>query len=156
MASVNRVTLLGNVGRDPETRTAQSGDIIVSFSLATSESWKDKASGERKEQTEWHRVVVFDQQIAGVVEKYVVKGSQLYIEGQIQSRKYTDKDGIERQITEIVVPRFGGKLQMIGSAPGREEAPTNARQPASGSRREPARQQGYGGRNNDLDDDIPF
>jgi single-strand DNA-binding protein len=113
--SVNRAILIGNVGKDPEVRTMQSGDKIVNLSVATSESWKDKASGERKERTEWHRVVIFNQGIAGIAEKYVRKGSKVYIEGQIETRKWTDGNGVEKYSTEIVLRPFRGELTLLSS-----------------------------------------
>ncbi len=104
---MNRATLIGRVGRDPESRTFPSGDKVVSFSLATSESWRDKATGERKEKTEWHNISVFNDGIGRVADQYVKKGSRIAIEGAIQYRKFTDKDGNERTATEIVIPKFG-------------------------------------------------
>ena len=111
--SVNKVILVGNLGRDPEVRRMTSGDPVVNLSLATSESWRDKASGERKEKTEWHRVVIFNENLAKVAEQYLRKGSKIYIEGQLQTRKYTDKDGVEKYSTEIVLQRFRGELVML-------------------------------------------
>jgi single-strand DNA-binding protein len=111
--SVNKVILIGNLGRDPEVRSTQDGMKIVQLSLATSESWKDKASGERKEKSEWHRVVIFNEHIADVAEKYLRKGQKIYVEGQLQTRKWTDKDGAEKYTTEVVVPRFKGELTML-------------------------------------------
>ena len=113
--SINKVIILGNLGRDPEIRSAQDGSKIVSFSVATTESWKDKMSGERKDKTEWHRVVVFNANLADVCEKYLHKGSKVYIEGQLQTRKWQDKDGIEKYTTEIVIPRFRGELALLDS-----------------------------------------
>jgi single-strand DNA-binding protein len=113
--SVNKAIIVGNVGKDPEVRTMQSGDKIVNLSVATSESWKDKASGERKERTEWHRVVIFNQGIAGIAEKYVRKGSKVYIEGQIETRKWTDGNGVEKYSTEIVLRPFRGELTLLSS-----------------------------------------
>src|ERR1700680_5106047 len=101
MAGVSKVILVGSLGRDPEVRRTTAGDPIVNFSIATSESWRDKASGERKERTEWHRIVIFNENLAKVAEQYLRKGSKVYIEGQLQTRKYTDKDGQERQSTEV-------------------------------------------------------
>src|ERR1041385_6453369 len=98
--SVNKVILVGNLGKDPEVRRMPSGDPVVNLSIATSESWRDKASGERKEKTEWHRVVIFNQNLAEVAEKYLRKGSKIYLEGQLQTRKFTDKDGQQRSATE--------------------------------------------------------
>lgn len=111
--SVNKVILLGNVGRDPEVRTAQDGSKIVSFSVATSEYWKDKSSGERKDRTEWHRVVVFNTNLAEVCEKYLHKGSKVYLEGQLQTRKWQDQNGVEKYTTEVVIPRFRGELSLM-------------------------------------------
>ena len=110
--SVNKVILVGNLGRDPEARNTQAGGKIVSFSVATSESWNDKASGERKEKTQWHRVAIFNERLGEVAEKYLRKGSKVYIEGQLESRKYTDKDGQERETFEVVIGRFKGELTL--------------------------------------------
>ncbi|MFL1781087.1 Single-stranded DNA-binding protein [Candidatus Hepatincolaceae symbiont of Richtersius coronifer] len=112
---VNKVILLGNLGQDPEIRYAQSGSKIASFSVATSESWKDKISGERKTLTQWHKVVVFNDNLADVVEKYIKKGSKVYLEGALQSRKYTGSDGVEKNITEVVISQFKGEIQIIDS-----------------------------------------
>ena len=113
--SVNKVILVGNVGKDPEVRSSQDGSKIVNFSLATSETWNDRASGERKEKTEWHRVVVFNDRIGDVVEKYVRKGSKVYVEGALQTRKWTDQSGQEKYTTEIVIGRFKGELTLLDS-----------------------------------------
>lgn len=113
--SVNKVILVGNVGNDPEIRSLNSGDRVCNFSLATSESWRDKQSGERKEKTEWHRIVVFNDGLVGVIERYVKKGSKLYIEGQLQTRKWTDRDGNDKYTTEIVLQRYRGELAMLDS-----------------------------------------
>lgn len=116
--SVNKVILVGNLGRDPEVRAMQSGDKVVNLSIATSESWKDKATGEKKERTEWHRVVVFNQGIATVCERYLKKGAKVYIEGQLETRKWTDKDGLEKYSTEVVLRPFRGELTMLDSRGG--------------------------------------
>ncbi len=113
--SINKVIVLGNLGRDPEVRTAQDGSKIVSFSVATTESWKDKNSGERKDHTEWHRVVVFNPNLADICEKYLHKGSKVYLEGQLQTRKWQDKDGIEKYTTEVIIPRFKGEITLLDS-----------------------------------------
>jgi single-strand DNA-binding protein len=113
--SVNKVILVGNVGQDPDIRTTQDGREIATFSLATSESWKDKNSGERKEKTEWHRVVIFSQGLVGIVKSYVKKGSKLYLEGSLQTRKWTDKDGAEKFTTEIVLQNFNSVMQILDS-----------------------------------------
>src|ERR1700709_1878153 len=111
--SVNKVILVGNLGRDPEVRRLTSGGPVVNLSIATSESWRDKASGERKEKTEWHRVVIFNENLAKVAEQYLKKGAKVYLEGQLQTRKYTDKDGAEKYSTEIVLQKFRGELVML-------------------------------------------
>jgi single-strand DNA-binding protein len=113
--SVNKVILVGNLGKDPEIRTMQSGGKVCNLSVATSESWNDKASGERKEKTEWHRVVIFDDRLADVCEKYLRKGRKVYLEGQLQTRKWTDQEGKERYSTEVVLQRFRGELQILDS-----------------------------------------
>jgi single-strand DNA-binding protein len=118
MSSVNKVILVGNVGRDPEVRLTQNGTKIGNLSIATSESWKDKSSGERKEKTEWHRVVIFDDQLVGIVEKWVKKGDKLYLEGSLQTRKWEDKEGNEKYTTEIVLQRFTSKLVMLSGKSG--------------------------------------
>jgi single-strand DNA-binding protein len=150
--SINKVILVGNLGRDPEVRSTQDGSKMANLSVATSESWRDKASGERREKTEWHRVVIFNDRLAEVAEKYLRKGAKVYIEGQLQTRKWTDKDGQERYSTEVVLSKFRGDLQMLdgrgaggaGDAGGMSEGPAEA--PAAPSR--------AGG--GELDDDIPF
>src|SRR5246127_2501589 len=108
--SVNKVILVGNLGRDPEVRSTQDGGKVATLSLATSENWRDKASGERREKTEWHRVVIFNENLAKVAEQYLRKGSKVYLEGQLQTRKYNDKDGVEKYSTEVVLSRFRGDL----------------------------------------------
>ncbi|MFO1114065.1 MAG: single-stranded DNA-binding protein [Beijerinckiaceae bacterium] len=165
--SVNKVILVGNLGRDPESRTMPSGDKLVSFSLATTESWRDKATGERKDKTEWHNVVIFNENLGRVAEQYCKKGSKIYIEGQLQTREYTDKDGNQRKSTEVVLQRFRGELTLLDSrnSRGGEEGASYERGSSSGggySRgggggggdRRPAAV--GGGRSMDLDDDIPF
>jgi single-strand DNA-binding protein len=146
--SVNKVILVGNLGRDPEVRRLTSGDPVVNLSIATSESWRDKASGERKEKTEWHRVVIFNENIAKVAEQYLKKGSKIYLEGQLQTRKYTDKDGSEKYSTEIVLQRYRGELVMLD---GRGDA-ERAERPAMAGASEGPRSFQRG----DLDDEIPF
>lgn len=113
--SVNKVILIGNLGQDPEIRSMQSGDRVASFSVATSENWKDKATGERKEKTEWHRVAVFNQGLVNVIENYVKKGSKVYIEGQLETRKWQDQSGQDRYTTEVVLRPFRGELTMLDS-----------------------------------------
>jgi single-strand DNA-binding protein len=147
--SVNKVILVGNLGRDPEVRRLTSGDPVVNLSVATSESWRDKASGERKERTEWHRVVIFNENLAKVAEQYLRKGSKVYIEGALQTRKYTDKDGAEKYTTEIVLQKYRGELTMLD---GRGDSDRSERQPAMAGASE-------GGRSferAELDDEIPF
>jgi single-strand DNA-binding protein len=151
MAGVNKVILVGNLGKDPEVRRTQNGEPIVNFSVATSESWRDKNSGERKERTEWHRVVIFNEHLAKVAEQYLRKGSKVYLEGQLATRKWTDKDGQEKYTTEIVLNRFRGELQMLDSrgegGGGRSEGGFGG-----GGRAEPVNFD----RGNDMDDEIPF
>ena len=148
--SVNKVILVGNLGRDPDVRRLTSGDPVVNLSIATSESWRDKASGERKERTEWHRVVIFNENLAKVAEQYLRKGSKVYLEGQLQTRKYTDKDGAEKYSTEIVLQRFRGELVMLDSRGDGERSEKPAMASASDGGRSFERAGG------DLDDEIPF
>lgn len=116
--SLNKVMLIGNVGRDPEIRAMSGGDKVANLSVATSERWKDKNSGEQKERTEWHRVVVWDDQLVGVIERYVKKGDKIYIEGELQTRKWTDQSGAEKYSTEVVLQKFRGKMTMLGGSGG--------------------------------------
>jgi single-strand DNA-binding protein len=120
--SVNKVILVGNLGRDPEIRSTQDGTRIATLNLATSETWRDRASGERKERTEWHRVVIFSEGLAEIAEKYLRKGSKIYVEGQLQTRKWQDQQGQERYTTEVVLNRFKGELTMLDGASGRTGA----------------------------------
>ena len=164
--SVNKVILVGNLGRDPEIRSMNSGDRVCNLSLATSESWNDKNSGERQERTEWHRVVVFDQKLIEVCEKYVKKGSKLYIEGQLQTRKWTDQQGVEKYSTEVVLQRFRGELTMLDSRSGgggyeAEQGAGQGADPGYGQATMAAAGVGggggsQGGGGSDLDDEIPF
>lgn len=121
--SVNKVIIVGNVGKDPELRSTQDGRRIANFSIATSETWRDKASGERKERTEWHRIVVFNDSLADIVEKYVHKGSKLYVEGALQTRKWTDQQGQERFSTEVVLQVFRGQIVLLGDSGNGNRAP---------------------------------
>ncbi len=168
--SVNKVILVGNLGRDPEVRRLGSGDPVVNLRIATSETWKDKASGERKEKTEWHSVVIFNENLARVAEQYLKKGSKVYLEGQLQTRKWTDQSGQEKYTTEIVLQRFRGELTILdsrggGSSEYGDEEPGQISRggdfgrasPSQDRRPAPASGGGGGGsRYNDLDDDIPF
>jgi single-strand DNA-binding protein len=158
--SVNKVILVGNLGRDPEVRSMQDGRNMVNMSVATSETWRDRQSGERKERTEWHRVVIFNEKLAEVAQKYVKKGSKIYVEGQLTTRKWTDQSGQERYTTEVVIPRFGGALTMLdgrggggeaGASGGMDDEMAPAPAAASGGGRPAAR-----GKAGELDDDIPF
>ena len=119
--SVNKVILIGNLGRDPEVRTLPSGDRVVSFSVATTESWRDKNTGERKDRTEWHNVSIFNENLGKIAEQYCRKGSKIYLEGQLQTREYTDKDGNQRKATDVVLQRFRGELTLLDSKGGRSE-----------------------------------
>lgn len=122
MSGVNKVILIGHLGRDPEIRTTQTGNKVANLSVATSESWKDKGSGERKEKTEWHRVVVFDDRLVDVLEKYTKKGSQLYIEGALQTRQW-EKDGTKVYTTEVVLQKFRGEVTLLGGKPDDNDPP---------------------------------
>jgi single-strand DNA-binding protein len=145
--SVNKVILVGNLGKDPEVRRMTSGEPVVNLSLATSESWRDKASGERKEKTEWHRVVIFNKNLADVAEKYLKKGSKVYVEGQLQTRKWTDKDGQEKYSTEVVLQNFRGELTMLDGRGGEGGGGGGGR----GASEAPASFQ-----RDEMDDEIPF
>jgi single-strand DNA-binding protein len=131
--SLNKVTLIGNLGKDPETRNTSGGMKIVNLTIATSESWVDKASGERKEKSEWHRVVIFNDNLAGIAEKYLHKGSKIYLEGKLQTRKWTDNSGVEKYSTEIVLDRFGSTLIVLdpkgGAAPPAAKTAQRASEP---------------------------
>ncbi len=151
--SANRAILLGNVGKDPEIRSAQSGDKIASFSLATSEQWKDKNTGEKKEATEWHNIVVFNQNLIPVIEQYVKKGGRLYIEGKICTRKWQDKEGRDRWSTEIVLGKFDGKLSLEGS-PNTQPRAADEHSYGTTTTREPNGEKQTFVR--DLDDEVPF
>jgi single-strand DNA-binding protein len=157
--SVNKVILVGNLGKDPEIRRTQDGRPIANLSVATSESWRDKATGERKEKTEWHRVVIFSEGLCKIVEQYLKKGSKVYLEGQLQTRKYTDKDGNEKYSTEVVLQNFNSQLTMLDTR-GREGGGAEASEGDFGSQgatpaRKPA-MAGGGGKRGDMDDEIPF
>lgn len=154
--SVNKVILVGNLGRDPEVRTMQDGNPVVNLSVATSENWRDKNTGERREKTEWHRVVIFNEKLAEVVQKYLRKGSKVYLEGQLQTRKWTDQSGQEKYSTEVVLQRYRGELTMLdgrsdgaGAGGGFESSGDDFGSPSA----EPAAPVGAG---DDLDDEIPF
>jgi single-strand DNA-binding protein len=146
--SVNKVILIGNVGKDPELRSTQSGQRIANFSLATSESWTDKQSGDKRERTEWHNIVVFNDGLVGVVEQYVKKGTKLYIEGAVQTRKWHDREGSDRYSTEIVLQQFRGQLVLLGDKPDRQEPQSTYADRRTAEPRHSATA--------DLDDEIPF
>lgn len=166
--SVNKVILVGNLGRDPEIRTMQNGGKVANLSIATSENWRDRQTGERREKTEWHRVVVFDDRLIDVIERYVKKGAKLYLEGQLQTRKWSDQSGQERYSTEVVLQRYRGEMTMLdgrggGGGGGDDFAGGNYERdyggaPSGGG----SSGGGFGGGNapapgpGDLDDDIPF
>lgn len=169
--SVNKVILVGNLGRDPEVRTMQNGDPVVNLSIATSESWKDRTSGERRDRTEWHRVVIFNENLARVAQNFLKKGSKVYLEGQLQTRKWTDQSGQEKYTTEIVLQRYRGELTMLdgrneggqgggfggGSGSGSGGGYGNDYGGGQGGGGQGG---GFGGGNqppmDDLDDEIPF
>ena len=144
--SMNRVTLLGHLGKDPDVRRTQDGKEIVNLSVATSESWKDRNTGEKRERTEWHRVVIFNDGLAGVAKDYLRKGSKVYLEGQLSTRKWTDQSGQEKYATEVVLQGFGGTLVLLD--PKREGSTTRDEPEANGANR-PAQTQ-------PIDDEIPF
>jgi single-strand DNA-binding protein len=166
--SVNKVILIGNLGRDPEARTMPSGDRVVSFSVATTESWRDKNTGERKDRTEWHNVSIFNDNLGKIAEQYCRKGSKVYLEGQLQTREYTDKEGNQRKATEVVLQRFRGELTLLDSKSGGrgesdyEAVGSNEASAAFGRvspmERTPIdrRAQSSGKLSEQLDDDIPF
>ena len=160
--SVNKVILVGNLGKDPEIRRTQDGRPIANLSVATSESWRDKATGERKEKTEWHRVVIFNEGLCKVAEQYLKKGAKVYIEGQLQTRKWTDQSGVEKYSTEVVLQGFNSNLTMLdgrssggGGNFGSDDAGGDF---GSGgpSGAAPRRAVAAGARSSDMDDDIPF
>jgi single-strand DNA-binding protein len=165
--SVNKVILVGNLGRDPEVRSMQSGGRLANFSIATSESWSDKQSGERKERTQWHRIVIYNDRLVDVADKYLRKGMKVYIEGALESRQFTDKTGAERETTEVVLRQFRGELQMLdrgGEGGGGNEG--GGYRGGGGGGGKPASRSGGGGGGGpawdapkdggDLDDEIPF
>ena len=156
--SVNKVILVGNLGRDPEVRHTNDGNKIVNFSIATSETWKDRQTGERRERTEWHRIVIFNENLGNVAEQYLRKGSKVYIEGQLQTRKWTDQSGQEKYTTEVVLQRFRGELQMLDSrnSGGDGGGFGGGSQDNFGGSSSGGSAGGMGGGASDLDDEIPF
>ena len=160
--SVNKVILVGNLGKDPEIRRTQDGRPIANLSIATSETWRDKATGERKEKTEWHRVVIFNEGLCKIAEQYLKKGAKVYIEGALQTRKWTDQAGVEKYSTEVVLQGFNSSLTMLdgrgggggGSFGGDDQGGGDFG--SSGPSSAPRRAVAAGGRNSDMDDDIPF
>ena len=168
--SINKVILVGNVGNDPEIRSFNNGGRVANLSIATSESWRDKQSGEKREKTEWHRVAIFQDGLVGVVERYVKKGTKLYIEGKLQTRKWQDRDGNDKYTTEIVLQGYGGNLTLLDSAGGGNRGGGGGYNQDSGGgggyNQSQGNNQGGGQRtaakmdgpadNFDLDDDIPF
>ena len=151
--SINKVILLGRLGADPEIRMSQDGKKIAKFSLATSESWKDKQSGEKKEKTEWHKVIIFSSGLADITEKYLKKGSLIYIEGQISTRKYTDQSGIEKYITEIVLQGYNCQLTMIDN---RSENSENLSSPSIDNTLDKKESVNDSLQGIDIDDEVPF
>ena len=161
MASVNKVILVGNLGRDPEIRSMQNGDRVAQLSVATSETWRDKGSGERKERTEWHRVVIFNENLVKVAEQFLKKGAKVYVEGQLQTRKWTDKDNQEKYTTEVVLSRFRGELTMLdgrSGGGGSDGGMSGGGDFGGGGGGGSSRSSGGGApsRGGDLDDEIPF
>jgi single-strand DNA-binding protein len=158
--SVNKVILVGNLGKDPEIRTLNSGDRVANLRIATSESWRDKSTGERKEKTEWHQVVIFNDNLVKVAENYLKKGSTIYIEGSLQTRKWTDQQGVEKYSTEIVLQKFRGELTMLGGRGGAEGGASGEDYGAAGGGYQAGGQAKSSGPREsfsaDLDDEIPF
>ena len=160
--SVNKVILVGNLGRDPEIRTFGNGGRVANFSVATSESWRDKNSGERKEKTEWHNVAVFNDGLVGVIEKYVKKGSKVYVEGKLQTRKWQDRDGNDRYSTEVVLQGYGGNLTLLDSRNGQGQGGGSFNQDRGygnvdqGGGTRSAESSNAPAENFEMDDEIPF
>lgn len=158
MSSLNRAILIGNVGKDPEIRSLNNGNRVANLSVATSETWKDKSSGEKKDRTEWHRVTVWNEGLIGIIEKYVSKGSKIMIEGQIQTRKY-EKDGVDHYTTEIVLQGFGGQLILLGGKSDGDRSSSRSSQDddySSGFSTGGANKPSGPKETYDLNDDIPF
>ena len=160
--SVNKVILVGNLGKDPEIRRTQDGRPIANLSIATSDTWRDKATGERKEKTEWHRLVIFNEGLCKIAEQYLKKGSKVYIEGALQTRKWTDQSGVEKYSTEVVLQNFNSQLTMLDRAGGGaggevsyENGGSDFGSPGPTAARKPALV-GAGAKRDDLDDEIPF
>ena len=147
--SVNKVILVGNLGRDPEVRHTNDGNPIVNLSVATSESWRDRSSGERRERTEWHRIVIFNEKLGEIAQKYLQKGSKIYLEGQLQTRKWSDQQGVEKYSTEVVLNRFRGELTMLDTRGGSGDFGTNEQLGEGRPAEIPSA-------TSDLDDEIPF
>ena len=155
--SVNKVTLVGNLGRDPEVRAMQNGDKIVQLSIATSDRWKDKSSGEQRERTEWHRVVIFNDALGKIAEQYLKKGSTVYLEGQLQTRKWTDQQsGQEKYTTEVVLQRYRGELTLLGSRPDSSINNDNHNTQIDQSSFQGSKDAPVSNIASDLDDEIPF
>ncbi len=154
--SVNKVILIGNLGRDPEVKTFANGGKVCNLSLATSENWRDKATGERKERTEWHRVAIFNERLVDVAEKYLKKGAKVYLEGQLETRKWTDQSGVEKYSTEVVLRQFRGELTMLDGRGGGGAGGPPDDEMGGGSPPERGGGSRGGARKADLDDDIPF
>jgi single-strand DNA-binding protein len=156
--SVNKVILVGNLGKDPEERRLNSGDPVVSFSIATSETWKDKGTGERREKTEWHNIVIFNENLGRIAMQYLKKGSSVYIEGQLQTRKWQDKEGQDRYTTEIVLQKFRGELTLLGSKGASSSASNDDFDTAANDKKsfKKVASGGGGSFGSELDDEIPF
>lgn len=157
--SLNKVMLIGNLGKDPKIRTTNDGTKVASLTLATSEIWKDKATGEKKERTEWHRVVIFNDGLVEVIERYAKKGSKLYVEGALGTRKWTDKNGVEKYTTEIVLQKFRGVITLLGDAQGSGPPPADSQDGYGNTAARGAAPKARAGGQapvNDLDDEMPF
>lgn len=163
MSSVNKVIIVGNLGRDPEVRNTQSGSKIVNLAIATSDTWNDRNTGERRDRTTWHRVAIFNERVGDVAERYLRKGSKVYIEGELRTRKWTDQQGVEKYTTEVVIAQYRGNLVLLGdgqgqgqSQPAQTAGQENARRYQAGNSMSDAAGYGYGGSSQPLDDEIPW
>lgn len=153
MSSLNKAMVIGNLGADPEIRSFQNGGKVANFRIATSEAWKDKNTGEKQERTEWHSIAVFNEGLVGVIERYVKKGSKVYVEGQLQTRKWQDQNGVDRYSTEIVLRPYNGTLVLLGDGRGSGGSTSRASGNDGWHGQSPSNE---GGAHDDLDDEIPF
>ncbi|MFV9875685.1 MAG: single-stranded DNA-binding protein [Rickettsiales endosymbiont of Dermacentor nuttalli] len=153
VGSINKAILIGNVGRDPEIRVTQNGQKIVNIALATSETWRDKSSGERREKTEWHRIVIFSEGLVNIVEQYIKKGTKLYIEGAIQTRKWVDNSGVERYYTEVILQGYNSNLMILDTKNSHNNDFSHSNSESSYGKNSNEQVKSF---NDDLEDEIPF